>query len=234
MAGHSAPYTPHVHGPGLGGPQHEQRIEIVNPALEPFLIEDLIYPDRYDLLSRAKYALWLRERRALWDRAPLALLRLARNATPWGVETDMLTYMWQYWTYGAERSYPGPHHEAFHADTAKFYRAMDSLDQHGWLPEGHIQVIWGRKLDPGIDGRPPSAYRRKWFMADAQHRLCCWFALHGQRIFMPEQVEVLDYKRYKPFVTTPAFIEAGLIASYTHFRRQLDEFLDKAANPAVA
>jgi hypothetical protein len=222
-----------VHLPGQGGPQHAQRQEIVNPALEPVLIRDLIFPDRYDLLSRAKYALWLKENRSVWNMDELALLRLARETTRWGIETDMLTYMWQYWTYGAERRYPGPHHEAFHADTRKFYGAMDSLEENGWLPNGYIQIIWGRKLLRGIDGRQPSRYYRKWFMADAQHRVCCWLALHGQTVFAPEQVQVLDYKRYRPFVTTPAFIECGLLSGYNQFRRELDEFLDQTAHSSL-
>jgi hypothetical protein len=197
------------------------------------MIEDLIYPDRYDLLSRAKYARWLLDHRVLWERDDMELLWQARHSTPWGIETDMLTYMWQYWVYGNERAYPGPHHEAFRADTAKFYRAMDSLETNGWLPEGHIQVIWGRKLKPGIDGRDPEDYRRKWFMADAQHRLCCWFGLFGRRIFFPQQVEVLDYKHYAPFVTTPAFIECGLLKDMATFRRELNEFLEQTKDPAL-
>ncbi|NIV33074.1 MAG: hypothetical protein GWN58_27595 [Anaerolineae bacterium] len=193
-------------------------------------IYDLIYPDRYDLLSRAKYARWCRDHRDLWERDELAFLAKAREKTTWGIECDMLTYMWQYWHKGSQWNYPGPHHEAFHADTRKFFTAMASLETNGWLPEGHIQIIWGRKLLCGIDGRHPSKYYRNWFMADAQHRLCVWFGLFGETVFAPEQVEVLDYANYAPFVTTPAYIEVGLLAGLETFKRELDEFMDEIAS----
>jgi len=219
------PYTPTVHLPGHGGPQHDFRNEIVHPSSNPIRIRDLIYPDRYDLLSRAKYALYCRENRALWERNEMEFLRMVRADTTWGVETDMLTYMWQLWTYGQQRNYPGPHYEAFHADTRKFFNAMESLEANGWLEEGHIQVIYGLSLLPGIDGREPSEYARQWFMADAQHRLCCWLALFGQTEFEPGQIETLVYSHYRPFVTTPAFIEVGLLQDMAEFERELDEFL---------
>lgn len=219
------PYTPHVHKPGTGGPQHDQRLEIIHPAERPVYIADLIYPDRYDLLSRARFARWCANRRALWDRDELQFLAAARAGTTWGVECDMLTYMWQYWHKGSAWAYPGPHHEAFHADTRKFFSAMDNLAK-GWLPEGHIQIIRGRELVPGIDGREPGGYTRNWFMADAQHRLCCWLGIYGHAEFAREQIEVLDYKQYAPFVTTPAYIEVGLLRDMRTFRRQLDELVE--------
>jgi hypothetical protein len=211
-------------------------------------VYDLIYPDRYDLLSRTKFARWLIERREMWEADEMALLALARGTTPWGEECDMLTYMWQAWCGKSE--YPGPHYEAFHADVRKFYNAFANLLEFGWIPEkqqvqkatgeivmvkgSKLQVIRGRKLASGIDGRKPDRYARRWFMADAQHRLTIWFGIFNQDRFYPEQVEILDYRVYAPFVTTPAYLETGRLASMTAFKEELDEFVDKIENPGLA
>lgn len=217
---------PTVFGAGAGGAQHEQRIAIIAPASQSFAVRDLVYPYRYDILSRCRQARWCAEHQELWKRDELAFLRKAREETRAGAECDMLTYIWRKWAYGED--VPGPSNGAFRVDMQKFLLTLHSLTVHGFQPgEGRLQVIWGRELGRGIDGRED--YVRNWFMADGQHRLCCLLEFYGITEIPAEWVEVLDYRHFKPFATTRAYLEMGWLADMATFRRELDEMVAGAA-----
>jgi hypothetical protein len=167
----------------------------------------------------------------LWQADELAFLEKARAETTAGDECDLLTYIWRKWAYGEHT--PGPSHEAFQVDMSKFVLTVHSLETSGFQPElGRIQVIWGKELGRGIGGQ--EFFERNWFMADGQHRLCCLAELYGVMEIPATWMEVLDYVHFKPFTTTWAYLESGLLADMDTFRRELDELVAASDSKVAA
>jgi hypothetical protein len=191
----------------------------------PIKLRDLIYPDRYDILSEAKFALYCKQHRDVWEADPVAFIRMVRRDTTWMQEHEMLDYMWKLWAFGRQPR-PDAREEAFLADTSKLFQIIGQLEESGEIPGGEpIQVIYGLHLLPGIDGAAPHEYARQMFLANARHRLSAWLAIVGKTELDVHQFEKLIYEHYRPFVTTPAFLETGLLSSLRDFERDLDEFL---------
>jgi len=191
----------------------------------PVRLRDLIYPDRYDILSEAKFALYCKQHRDVWEADPVAFLRMVRRDTTWAQEHEMLDYMWKLWVYG-KRPQPAAREEAFLTETRKLFAVIGHLEATGEIPAGEkIQVVYGLHLLPGIDGAAPDEYARHMFLANARHRLSAWLAIVGKTVLEVHEFEQLVYDHYRPFVTTPAFLECGLLTSLQDFEGELDEFL---------